>query len=140
MERSEKLDLFGDGPWMDEPDQLDFESHGFACMVRRNMSTGVLCGYVALPDGHALRDVPEEALRDELFVHGGITLVGGLQDDPTDSYWLGFDAAHGCDYSPIWGRYGKPEPELLETYRTVAYMSGECVQLAAQLAAVPAAN
>ena len=40
-------------PWDDEPESVDFEHMGYKCAMRRN-SFGAWCGYVAVPDTHAL--------------------------------------------------------------------------------------
>lgn len=42
---------WGEGPWQNEPDRLEFEAEGFPCLANRNRM-GVWCGYVALPPGH----------------------------------------------------------------------------------------
>lgn len=61
---------WGPGPWQDEPDRLDFEHAGFACIVLRVRESGHLCGYVGVPNGHPLYGVAysaeSEALRAQL--------------------------------------------------------------------------
>jgi len=39
-------------PWENEPNQLDFESFGLKCQVRRVPWSGHLCGYVGIPESH----------------------------------------------------------------------------------------
>lgn len=46
-----KLEKFGAGPWLDEPDHLEFEHEGTPCIIHRN-SSGAWCGYAAVPPGH----------------------------------------------------------------------------------------
>lgn len=43
---------WGKGPWLNEPDKLQFSKCGYPCLVLRNSSLGSLCGYVAVPPGH----------------------------------------------------------------------------------------
>ena len=42
---------WGQGPWDDEPDRVDFEHAGFPCLLLRNPRLGQWCGYVAVPPG-----------------------------------------------------------------------------------------
>lgn len=51
----------GPGPWNDEPDTEDFEHAGLACRIIRADSTGALCGYVRIPEGHPLYGVEYSA-------------------------------------------------------------------------------
>lgn len=45
------------GPWDDEPDSIDFESHGLPCKMRRGgFESGHWCGYVGVPKGHPLHN------------------------------------------------------------------------------------
>lgn len=46
-----KLKEFGAGPWMDEPDHVEFEHEGVPCIIHRN-AMGAWCGYAAVPPGH----------------------------------------------------------------------------------------
>ncbi len=41
------------GEWEKEPDELDFEAHGLQCQMRRGPMKH-WCGYVAVPEDHAL--------------------------------------------------------------------------------------
>lgn len=46
-------DTWGDGPWQDEPDRLNFHTpEGFDGAILRNRHGGNLCGYVGVPFGH----------------------------------------------------------------------------------------
>lgn len=62
MTRDEKLALFGEGPWLDEDDQVEFETSGYACFIRRNTMTGTWCGYVGVPAGHPYHGKDKRAL------------------------------------------------------------------------------
>lgn len=46
--------LWGDGPWQQEPDRLEFEHAGLPCILNRAPVTGAWCGYVGVPPGHKL--------------------------------------------------------------------------------------
>jgi len=52
----QKLELFGYGEWIEEPDQAFFEHNSIACEISRN-SYGNLCGYCYLPDDHPWNDI-----------------------------------------------------------------------------------
>jgi hypothetical protein len=60
---------------------------------------GHRCGYIGVPQGHALYGKSYDDLGFD--VHCGLTYAG--EDHVTDSkYWLlGFDCAHVCDASDI---------------------------------------
>lgn len=150
---------WGSGPWDNEPDRLDFEHAGFACLLHRG-PCGHWCGYVGVPEGHpyfgkSYDDVPVDA-------HGGLTYsekcAGHICHVPKPGmpdvvWWLGFDCAHSGDYTPSNGRYwgtGYPWPSEkydhanamsvidwhVEKYRTIDYVRAETQRLAEQLAAV----
>lgn len=145
------------GPWSDEPDRAQWvdEATGLDCLILRAPSTGALCGYVGVPEGHSCYglgydDVPVD-------VHGGLTFAGPCQDgeaeDPArichfpgpgrsdDVWWLGFDCAHFMDVSPLMEErltlvMGERYPGSgVAVYREFAYVQEECRRLAEQLAA-----
>lgn len=102
---------WGKGPWLNEPDRVEWrmpELPGLVCLAARGPS-GSWCGYVAVPPGHPLHGKGYEDV--SCSVHGGLTFAdrcqpGGLichvpaPGEPDDVWWLGFDCAHGGDYSP----------------------------------------
>ena len=148
---------WGDGPWMSEPDKLQWqdEATGLPCLIVRNTRvTGALCGYVGLAEGHpdfgkGYDDVPVE-------VHGGLTFAEFCRDsddeaegichrpapgEPDHVWWLGFDCSHASDISPRMETIYRKWPlgrtlyggGLEETYKPIAYVKAEVTQLAAQL-------
>ncbi len=106
------------GEWGLEPDYYTGEAFGFPFEVLR-MPPGHLCGYVGVPEDHPLYKSEGE----ELTVHGGVTYTS--QGDKT--WWFGFDAGHSRDLM-------LSIPDRSGTYRNLAYMVKECVDLARQLA------
>jgi hypothetical protein len=147
--RDEKLAAWGEGPWLDEPDRLEFRSAvgDLPCLITRQRELGHLCGYVAVPPGHPMHGKDLDAV-DELVVHGGVTYANECAGEvchvprpgePDDVWWLGIDCAHGFrDYSPGMGREVR---EIMQragytehSYKTVDYVRGELESLAAQLA------
>lgn len=129
---------WGDGPWNDEPDRIEWRTPGSTLprMAVRN-DFGGWCGYVGVPEGHrcfgkAASDPEPEALD----VHGGITYGAACRgnichvprDGETDHvWWLGFDCGHCYDHMPGLGS------ALGGVYRDAAYVIGETERLAAQL-------
>ncbi len=99
---------WGEGPWQEESDRLEWEYKGFPCLMRRNMEiTGSWCGYVAVPPGHPAFEKGYDDV--EVDVHGGLTYANHCQGpichvpapgEPDNVWWLGFDCAHGFDLSP----------------------------------------
>lgn len=145
--REEKLEMFGEGPWLDEPDRLEWRHLGFVCLVNRNVQ-GHLCGYVGVGPGHPWYGTTNRAIAD---AHGGLNYFARCAEDlhichlpapgePDDVYWLGFDCAHiaNGDYSPGLVRLlhdAGLKSDLLTRgarYRSVAYVRTEVERLAAQ--------
>jgi hypothetical protein len=157
---------WGDGPWLTEPDRLEWEHAGLPCLaVRGPEFSGHWCGYVAVPPGHPLHgkhyDTPD------VNVHGGLTYADKCDGavchvpkpgEPDDVWWFGFDCAHGGDLSPaMHARYlhvGYPFPSepydhakavaaadwTIDVYRTLDYVQAEANRLADQLAALAPPN
>lgn len=147
-----KLDEFGDGPWMEEPDKMQWqdEDTGLPCLIVRNQF-GTLCGYVGVPQGHPMHSKHYDDGPD-LRVHGGLTFAGSCSHgeesksichvpepgEPDDVWWLGFDAGHAFDYSPGMAKYSRDQGrDFFDndqfTYRNFGYMRNECAKLAKQL-------
>src|SRR5688572_8992423 len=72
---------WGAGPWQDEPDRVEWRSHGFPCLVVRSEVMGALCGYVGVPPGHPLHGIHYGELETELEVHGGLTFSANCDED-----------------------------------------------------------
>jgi hypothetical protein len=105
--REERLEKYGEGPWMDEPDRIEWRHNGFPCLMQRNMSGGNWCGYVGVTEGHpwfqkgldggshcrtCYGDESEECetckgtglsydLKEEPTMHGGCTYTGMCAGD-----------------------------------------------------------
>lgn len=135
---------WGPGPWQDEPDRLEFEAHGFPCLIRRSETSGALCGYVGVPPGHPWHGKDHDAI--DADVHGGLTYSNARQGDichvpkpgePEDVHWLGFDCAHCFDVMPridalvasVAIRAPKPFTDI---YRCIEYVGSEVESLALQ--------
>lgn len=130
---------WGDGPWNDEPDRVEWRAHGFPCLIVR-APLGHLCGYVGVPPEHPEYD--EDSDHDDLYVHGGITYAEHCQGaichvpapgEPDDVLWLGFDCGHSGDISPRLAALGSSWPD--DIYRDIEYVRRETERLAEQLAA-----
>ena len=131
-----KRELFGPGPWVDEPDRVEWRAHGFVCLVRRS-PMGNLCGYVGVPPEHPWHGKSFEDI--EAFAHGSLTYAGPRADEPEHRYWVGFDAGHAFDLVPELAKLGGGLYEDgWSTYRDIEWMKAEVEQLAAQAAAAEA--
>src|SRR5690606_33101439 len=105
------------------------------------------CGYVAVPEGHALHG-KDYSWPHDIEVHGGLTYAGGGDGYPVggdDLWWFGFDCAHAWDApSEAWVQAQREKHPFLEpwtplapgaTHRDLPYCEAECESLARQLAA-----
>lgn len=130
------------GPWDSEPDREHWvdEATGLDCLIVRNRAGG-LCGYVGVPQGHPWYGVEYDSIPECPEVHGGLTYSdhcsGHICHTPAEAanepvWWIGFDCVHSGDRYPS----ERERNEWYSQYRTIAYVRNECVQLAAQVAAV----
>jgi len=104
LEASMKMKLFYPiRPWENEPDHAEWvqEPSGYKCRIKRNPTTGALCGYVGIPREHRFWGMEYDS-HDELSeigndVHGGLT----YSQADSDWYWyFGFDTSHDGDFAP----------------------------------------
>jgi hypothetical protein len=154
-ETETKLERFGDGEWIDEPDRIDFEHRGINCLILRN-GFGALCGYCQIPEGHKYHGKDPDNIPYE--VHGGLTFAGAFERIASMDYWIGFDCNHSQDLTPsvevmkktvekcILRRRQHLEIEMVNillkaneikrpsTYKNIDYVAAECRKLAEQIA------
>lgn len=115
---------WGDGPWRDEPDKVQWkdEATGLPCLANRGPG-GHWCGYVGVAPGHPAYEKEYDDVYDlfpswgddgYLEVHGGLTYSNHCAEGPEATsirhipepggpdhvWWLGFDCAHSGDVSP----------------------------------------
>lgn len=143
-----KLEKWGAGAWVDEPDHLAFEHVGMSCILHRHPSSGHWCGYVAVPPGHPWhgKDGYSENQEIGLEVHGGPT-YGDKCDgeichvakpgEPDDVWWIGFDCAHSGDLAPcsvkMDARLGFDHRfRSRDSYKTIDYITQETKRAAEQ--------
>jgi hypothetical protein len=135
---------WGDGPWQNEPDRVEFEHEGFPCLILRTQ-LGHLCGYVAVSPNHP--DYNKDYNDVNVKVHGGLTYAGMCsghichvpkEGEPDNVYWLGFDHAHCGDYSPFSYKYGGPSrfKDWEESYKDINYVTKGVKHLAEQLKSI----
>jgi hypothetical protein len=146
MDREEKLENFGRGPWVDEVNRLEWEAYGLPCLITRNTLLGHLCGYVAVPPAHPLHglDCDEACQRAGLVVHGGLNYAQRCDGrvchvakpgEPDDVWWFGFHCATGFDLLPyLCPRISRGAREMMR-YRDMNFVRVECEALALQLLA-----
>lgn len=140
---------WGDGPWQQEPDRVEFRHAGLPCLLKRSDMSGAWCGYVAVPPGHPAHGVKYDNV--EVDVHGGLTYgracEGSICHDvpqpgePDAVWWLGFDCNHAYDYAPAMEMRFSPglrsSPGVMGCeYRPQGYAEAQTKRLAEQLAAM----
>ncbi len=144
-EALDKRALWGEGPWESEPDRVEFVHRGVPCLMVRQPEFGNWCGYAGVEPGHPWHGVDrDDELLDDVQVHGGLTWAGPAKyhiqslADPArykGHWWLGYDCAHGGDLVPMFNAMGTPWLRSESTrYRDVAFVRGQCEQLADQVA------
>lgn len=143
-EKSVKLELFGEGPWMDEPDFEKFKYNGLNCMLIRS-DIGCWCGYVQLPENHPWIRIDYHEIND-IDVHGGLSFKGPRTDYQEEGEWIGFDCAHSMDLSPsnekvikeiikhLYRKFPGIDQSLLNpTYKDINFVREETKRLADQV-------
>lgn len=146
---------WGDGPWTNEPDRVEWRQYGFACLALRHPRQGNWCGYVAVPPGHPWHGRYDDMLDEEVRpaeIHGTLTFAAGCMEDgrphrerichvprpgeSDDVWWLGFDCGHGCDYQPALVAHLRSinarceSMDEYEIYRDIKYVKQNCKNLA----------
>lgn len=133
------------GPWLEEPDRIEFWHAGRPCLMQRN-ELGAWCGYAGVGPGHPWHGLGCDEV--DVTAHGGLSWAAVGEDlvrHQTGSgsartwWWFGFDCARGFDLVPyeIWwlSVIGRPAPNR-KLYRDAAQVRRLVEQLAGQLAAV----
>lgn len=98
--RREERESWGEGPWIDEPDKMQWldEDTGLPCLAVRS-PLGAWCGYVGVSEGHPLfhksyTEIYGDSIYDDddnyvgegepladIRVHGGLTFGGFCVED-----------------------------------------------------------
>jgi len=128
---------WGHGPWLQEPNRVDFKHGGFDCLLHRGPG-GHWCGYVGVSPSHPLYKKDYDGL--SVDVHGGLTYASECaghichpaDDETAHLWWFGFDCAHAGDRSPAYAEYHQAFDS--DTYRDVTYARDQTESLAEQLA------
>lgn len=124
-----KRDEWPEGEWVSEPDYVEKDlAEGWkSCIIRQYH--GGLCGYVAVPKGHALHGLDYSHLGG-IDTHCDLTYSGTLRRH-SDMWAFGFDCAHCGDLLPGHVKYGIQSGQ----YRNLEYVAGHVLSLEAQLRA-----
>ncbi len=118
-------------PWLSEPTEHLFESHGFVCFARRRTVTDTWCGYIYLPSTHP--DFGRDYDDVEVHVHGGLTYADPEGDG--DVWCFGFDCAHYMDVRPnskVFYDEMDTDPFAGATWKSLDYVINELDFLAQQ--------
>ena len=134
--RNRKLDLFGPGEWIDEPDQVLFNHEHVTCEVIRH-SNGFLIGLCRLPKDHSWSCEPLQKIKVE--VHGKKFIFKTVNEE-----YVGFSCDMVGDVIPSWNCKDKLIHQVLDcmevdeerkeaVYRNLAFVSDQCRKLADQI-------
>lgn len=119
----------GNEPWLSEPLEHLFESHGFVCFAKRHTVMGTWCGYIYLPPTHPDFGAHyDDAVVD---VHGGLT----YSEKQGDAWCFGFDCSHYMDIRPSSKVYYDEldiDPFAGATWKSLDYIVNELENLAKQ--------
>lgn len=148
----QKIAWWGQGEWVAEPDEVNFDHADLQCKIIRmcvldgppeedHHFGGYLNGYVKIPEGHPLYG-KDDMFSFDVDMHGGITHCG---DDLFEGYWIGFDCAHSTDIVPslekLKEEYGlnnemtrRCDCIFPRNYKNIAFVMEECKSLAEQVA------
>jgi hypothetical protein len=128
------------GPWDLEIDRVEFEAHGFPCLLNRN-HFGAWCGYCAVPPGHPWHGKGYQEIDSEVSVHGGLTYADACHGnichvpkpgEPDNVWWFGFDCNHGGDRAPGMEKFHQSGFYRYEVYCDLAYARQQTENLARQ--------
>lgn len=115
----EKLERYGNGEWIEEPDWAEGSYKGYSFQILRN-SFGVLCGYVILTLGHPWSEKDHKDL--DVQCHGGLTYSNDTENGQSV---IGFDCHH---YGDICPRYEKLDKDRgLESFYAPFYAFKETI-------------
>lgn len=140
-----KAELDPNGPWMSEPDKIQWldKETGYPCIIRRSHGTGALCGYVGVNKNHPFFEKDYDEF-EEINVHGGLTHADFCQEGEPERgichvtknhekvWWFGFDCAHFGDLIPLGGSIFRLTNEA-KKYRDVTFVRKQVSKLAHQL-------
>lgn len=154
----QKLKMWGNGPWVAEPDLIKFRYLGLTCLILRSffkehdayISGGSLNGYCEVPKNHPLYNsmLESDVIYDkfDIDVHGGLTFSDKNPDD--GFFMIGFDCAHFNDITPSFKNFMDNDPfskkmndnlaklnisPLKKTYKDIDFVTEQCKSMAKQL-------
>lgn len=112
-----------DPEWEQEDNERHFYYMDLPCQIKRHLTSGALCGYVYLPQGHELYGLNDEELAF-LLVHGGITWT----QEENGQWVIGFDCSQIGDYQPQSRVH-----EAGEVYRNMDFVEAQLRKLVMQV-------
>lgn len=154
-DRDEKLRQLGPGIWMDEPDEVEWDSDEWRvpCLIMRTPALGNLCGYVGVAPAHPWHGLGLNGLDAVCSVHWGITWaaprdhlrVTRTDETVADHWYIGFDCAHAFDLvphyrtlfreravQPLYIASGPPAPPYTDVYKDFVWVRRRVEELAEQ--------
>lgn len=137
MSHAEKLRKYGEGEWIDEPDEVFFSHAGIACEIFRH-SRGYLVGMCQLPEDHPWSTTPLK--KAEICIHGHEFVYKTTQNE-----YIGFSCDMIGDLIPAC-KSNRLADQLIDAldknndekykefiYRNLEFTMGQCKYLAEQV-------
>ncbi len=137
MSHEEKLRKYGEGEWIDEPDEVFFSHTNIACEIFRH-SRGYLIGMCQLPDNHPWSSMPLK--KAEICIHGHQFIYKTFQNE-----YVGFSCDMLDDMIPVFNTdklaeqvidaFNKKNDQSYERfiYRNLSFVTEQCKYLAEQI-------
>ncbi|HMJ16601.1 MAG TPA: hypothetical protein VK524_34540, partial [Polyangiaceae bacterium] len=115
---------FGEGPWIDELDTLEWKRRDLHCVVKRHSQLGYLQGFVGVPETHPFFGKWHTDVASLVDVHGGLVYSAGCSH--CGIWWFGFDCGHAFDVMPAIAK-------AVASYKNLEFVRQGVDMLAVQL-------
>lgn len=118
-----KLELYGHGPWINEPDLVEFVHLGIMCQVERCPATGALSGRCIVPKHHSWNQ-KVYFHEIEIETHGQPRFV--RKDDCVHILFI-------CDLEDDLVPVDERDSDDVKAYRAISYCVDMCKYVAEQI-------
>jgi len=124
-----KLENYGYGEWVEEPDLILFNYKQIKCRIVRDINFGFLGGYIQIPKDHPWILTGKYNLN---FIDSRIDYkLKYLEKEEDKEFWIGFYCDSDYDYKPKSEYKGLIYKNLIKnanisTYKNIKYVERQC--------------